>query len=330
MELKEYEILMHACRELQSALTGLDVTHTSVSEPKDGEIVNLSGVRFIAYVRQHVTGSNIDSIISKALGLSNDFDCPPLIIVGYAAPAIMKQIQDRGICVLDYAGNCHIMYGTLFLSVTGRQNNFVKEKKTKALTDSAVRLIYYFLENRELISAPIREISSVTGFSIGLIKNTLDELSNRKFILSIGRKRILNRYEELLDLWVERYNELVKPKLLLKRMAFKDYECRSHWMDIKLPDGMYWGGDCGANIIDGYLVPGTFEIYSDKSSAYLMSTGKVRLDEEGEIIIYKKFWTTETNERTAPLLIVYADLMGTGDSRCIEAAKRLIKGWNLN
>ena len=32
----------------------------------------------------------------------------------------------------------------------------------------------------------------------------------------------------------------------------------------------------------------------------------------------------------APLLIVYADLMGTGDGRCIEAAKRLIEKWDIS
>ena len=46
-------------------------------------------------------------------------------------------------------------------------------------------------------------------------------------------------------------------------------------------------------------------------------------DPQGEIKIYKKFWIGESDERLAPALVIYADLMGTGDSRCREAALRI-------
>ncbi len=330
IEIKEYETLLEALRNLEEAVSGLEVNHTITSESNNRVIIDLSGVRFIACIKHHITASNIESTITEAQHLSNDFNCAPLIIVGYTTPSVMRNIEERGISVLDYAGNCHIRCQNLFLSVSGRQNTFIREKKRGALTESAVRLIYYFLEERDLVSAPIREISAATGFSVGMVKNTLDELSARKMVLNIGKKRTLTRYKELLNLWVERYNESVKPKLVLRRMAFRDYEIRSHWMNMNLPEGMCWGGDCGANILDGFLTPGTFEIYTDKSSSYLMATGMVRPDVDGEIIIYKKFWKNDSTTDTAPLLIVYADLMGTGDSRCIEAANRLIDKWDID
>ncbi len=39
----------------------------------------------------------------------------------------------------------------------------------------------------------------------------------------------------------------------------------------------------------------------------------------GEIYVYKRFWQTQDT----PLLVVYADLLATGDDRCREAAERI-------
>ena len=46
-------------------------------------------------------------------------------------------------------------------------------------------------------------------------------------------------------------------------------------------------------------------------------------DARGEIKIYKKFWIGNSEDNHTPALVIYADLMGTGDSRCREAALRM-------
>ena len=48
-------------------------------------------------------------------------------------------------------------------------------------------------------------------------------------------------------------------------------------------------------------------------------------NENGEITLYQKFWNDDNDTKVAPKLIIYADLMNSGDSRQIEAAQRLIK-----
>ncbi|GHT66936.1 hypothetical protein AGMMS50239_29220 [Bacteroidia bacterium] len=51
---------------------------------------------------------------------------------------------------------------------------------------------------------------------------------------------------------------------------------------------MYWGGESGANLIDNYLYPGTFDIYSEVPARTLLPTGFVVPKEDGEIKIYQK------------------------------------------
>ena len=38
-----------------------------------------------------------------------------------------------------------------------------------------------------------------------------------------------------------------------------------------------------------------------------------------------KFWNWETDNRTVPAILIYADLMGSGNSRCLEAAQRILR-----
>jgi hypothetical protein len=81
---------------------------------------------------------------------------------------------------------------------------------------------------------------------------------------------------------------------------------------------MYWGGEPGANRINKYLYPGTFEIYSDISAKLLLKTDFAVPKEEDEIKIYRKFWLDNQENNIVPALLIYADLMGSGNSRCLE------------
>ena len=145
----------------------------------------------------------------------------------------------------------------------------------------------------------------------------------KRYLVQTDKGRRLAMREEIIEWWQQQYNEFLKPKLLVNRMAFRTPEARKKWKEMVLPKGMYWGGDCGANLIDGYLIPGEFEIYTDVVSSLLLRTGMVMPASDGEIHIYKRFWIGDESESLAPILVIYADLMGTGDSRCHEAALRI-------
>ena len=107
-------------------------------------------------------------------------------------------------------------------------------------------------------------------------------------------------------------------------MSFRTNEQRMNWQSMELPEGMYWSGESGSYLIDTYLEPGSFDVYTDIPTANLMKTGFVKQEENGEISIYRKFWNWSTENHLAPLVLIYADLMGSGNSRCLEMAKRLL------
>ena len=50
-------------------------------------------------------------------------------------------------------------------------------------------------------------------------------------------RRLINE-DKLLELWVQAYNQTIRPKLMLRRMSFRTDEMRSKWQDMNLPEGM--------------------------------------------------------------------------------------------
>lgn len=297
-------------------------------------LVQIMNVDFLCKIKGNITATNINTIVNhlqKYMAIENR---PVLLVAKYINPNMFDKLVGLGLNILDCAGNCHIRYmngniPVFHLINKGEKNVFANEKAYPVFQDAGIKVIFYLLQDKNNINKAYREIQENTGVALGTVKNVIDELVTRNFILVTDKGRILKNRKALLDLWVENYNQVLKPKLLIGRMAFRTNEQRNKWKTMELPEGMYWGGESAANMIDNYLEPGAFDIYTDVPTAYLMKTGFVKQDTNGEIKVYQKFWQWETENHLAPLILIYADLMGSNNSRCLEAANRLM-GYGLN
>lgn len=296
--------------------------------------VQIMNVDFLCKIKGNITATNINTIVNhlqKYMAIENR---PVLLVAKYINPNMFDKLVGLGLNILDCAGNCHIRYmngniPVFHLINKGEKNVFANEKAYPVFQDAGIKVIFYLLQDKNNINKAYREIQENTGVALGTVKNVIDELVTRNFILVTDKGRILKNRKALLDLWVENYNQVLKPKLLIGRMAFRTNEQRNKWKTMELPEGMYWGGESAANMIDNYLEPGAFDIYTDVPTAYLMKTGFVKQDTNGEIKVYQKFWQWETENHLAPLILIYADLMGSNNSRCLEAANRLME-YGLN
>ena len=297
-------------------------------------LIQIMNVDFLCEIKGNITATNINTIVNRLQKYMATEKRPVLLVAKYINPNMFDKLVELGLNILDCAGNCYIRYmngniPVFHLTNKGEKNVFANEKAYPVFQDAGIKLIFYLLQDKNNVNKAYREIQENTGVALGTVKNVIDELVARKFILVTDKGRILKNRKALLDLWVENYNQVLKPKLMMGRMAFRTNEQRNKWKAMELPEGMYWGGESAANMIDNYLEPGAFDIYTDVPTAYLMKTGFVRQDANGEIKVYQKFWKWETENHLVPLILVYADLMGSGNSRCLEAANRLME-YGLN
>mgnify|MGYP003466340282 FL=1 len=297
-------------------------------------LVKIMNVDFLCEIKGNITATNINTIVNRLQKYMATEKRPVLLVAKYINPNMFDKLVELGLNILDCAGNCYIRYmngniPVFHLTNKGEKNVFANEKVYPIFQDAGIKVIFYLLQDKNNVNKAYRQIQENTGVALGTVKNVIDELVARNFILVTDKGRILKNRKALLDLWIESYNQVLKPKLLMGRLAFRTNEQRIKWLAMELPEGMYWGGESAANIIDNYLEPGAFDIYTDVPTAYLMKTGFVKQDVNGEIKVYQKFWKWETEDHLAPLILVYADLMGSGNSRCLEAANRLMK-YGLN
>lgn len=307
---------------------GENLDDSNLNQRNDA-IISIYGLDFICEIKRNVTNANFNNVLAACLRAKETLSKPFLLVTQYIYPALSKAFAEHNINVLDRNGNCYIKENSIFLCVRGEKNALVKEKVGRAFQEAGLKLIFYFLTNKESINLPYRSISQATNLSLGTIKAVIDALTNDNFILVTQKGRFLKNQKELLDNWVTGYNQTLKPKRLLGRLSFITNEKRDQWMKMPLPEGMVWSGECAANLKDGYLVPGSYEIYSKVPINTLLRTGCVIPKEDGEIAVYELFWDNSQNN-LIPELIIYADLMGSGNSRCLEAAQRIYNNENTN
>ena len=170
---------------------------------------------------------------------------------------------------------------------------------------------------------------------------------------STGERRITN-YEKLLDRWVSAWPEKLRYKHLLGRFTVKD----PHWWkhtNIQKYEAC-WGGETAAAIYTKHLKPQVATAYvpEEQLSKFIrdsrLSKASEREPADGALVyLYSPFWNTcaqndlsdhddlelreeatqrRQKNRETPLglanpVLVYADLIATGDPRNLEAAHLL-------
>jgi hypothetical protein len=111
---------------------------------------------------------------------------------------VIDDLASNGINALDCVGNCNIRYEKenkvlLHLINKGEKNTLIADKPYPAFQSAGLKVILYLLQDITNVDKSYREIQSATGISLGAIKNT----------------------NALLNLWVENYNQVLNPRLLL-------------------------------------------------------------------------------------------------------------------
>lgn len=327
MDLQQQSILNRAIQSLSVSFgnEALSVEFLSIAYPKVDAVVRLLGRDFACIVVQNVTSATFQNVKHR-LPIENEA-VSPLLIANRISPSLFHSMEREGINVIDGAGNCSITYqkkGNIVFKLVnkGMKNTAGERRVISPFQEAGIKLIFYLLQKDDNVDKPYRALHEETGVSLGTIKNVLNELSLRNFLLVTTQKRILKNKRKLLDLWSENYVRTLKPKLLLDRFRFISPQEQSRWKEIQLPQGMVWGGEPAASNMTAVLEPGEFEIYTSLLPSHLLKTGKFVPDANGNVFVYKTFWR-QTNNLISPIL-VYADLMGTEDSRCIETANILL------
>ncbi|GAC1483769.1 MAG: hypothetical protein NVS1B13_08380 [Flavisolibacter sp.] len=326
--IREHSIMANENQIVQTALDRL-YQHTALEgrwKPRmdeiDGELdlyTRGGDLHFFVEVKKELRQYQLPAIFETA-----ETHQPFMVVAEKIFPTLKEKLREKGIGYLDAAGNIYVNTGYQIVWLEGQKAVEFKETITnRAFTKTGLRTVFYLLLKKDAINLPYRMLAEITGVALGNIKNVLEGLKDAGFILRINDKTLkIQNKRQLLERWIAGYGETLKPALHTGTYKFWDNNKLLGWQTLPIDfKEALWGGEPAAELLTNYLVPTRLTVYTNWKNQMIPKWTLIP-HEKGNVHFYKKFWNDELvdKEKTVPPLLVYADLILTGDPRCKETA----------
>jgi hypothetical protein len=252
---------------------------------------------------------------------------PGLLVADYVNPNIAERLKQMNVFFLDTVGNAYLNVPPFFIFTIGRKPppKADYERPTRAFGQTGLKVIFALLCRQDLANAPYRTIAATANVALGTVGWVLYDLKKQGHLVKIGRgDRRLAQKQRLLDRWVAAYPEQLRPKLAIGRYVAPN---QKWWEQVHIEQFQgYWGGEVAAARLTGYLKPELATVYIRDTPGRFLAANRLRTDPEGNVEVLKAFWDKScdwTNPEIVHPVLVYADLLATGDTRNIETARRI-------
>ncbi len=320
------------------ALKGFGLTVEHAAKPKAGEAADAwlrvgrgrDRALYAAMVRKRLAPAALGPMLHPLAGAKGRV----MLVADYVTPPVALRLREKGVAFVDAAGNAWIEQPGLVLWHTG--NKPVRTPKAgqaaRVFQPAGIQVVFALLCDPGRVNAPVREIAEMAGVAHGTVGRILDDLRRMGHVVELGRRegargrarqrRLLQR-RRLLDHWVEAYAQVLRPRLNLRRYRPLNATTPDWWKKATYRElGAWLGGEGAAEIVTRYLKPQDITIYADDRTAFLKKHRLV-VDPQGPVILLDRFWHFDHEWEfpdVVPPVLIYADLLATGDDRCRETA----------
>jgi hypothetical protein len=288
--------------------------------------------RYAAHVKRELRLANLGAALHEQDRLAELHSMPGLLVADYIKPELAEALREQGREFADAAGNAYIRQPGMFIYVKGNKPvvRTAAPQIGRAFQPTGLQVIFALLCHPEWINLPYRELAARAGVAHGTVGWVMPDLQQQGFVTEIKAKRGTRRLyegERLLALWVDAYTRQLRPRLALGRYFVQTID---GWRDWPLAaHAAQWGGEPAGALLTQYLKPGELTLYAEKLPGLLAGKYKFRQEADAQhrdaVEVRRRFWNFpgEQAQACVPPVLVYADLLTTGDARCIETAKRL-------
>lgn len=324
----EIQKLIDAATKIFAQTTGIDVVYKKPgkknNQNSDGCIwINHEGTSFELIVQAKINLTRAAVLLEKTQTSVTDKN--RILITTYVTPPLADLMTRAGMFFMDTVGNTYIKEPPLFVFVKGNKlpEKLKKNPMTRRLFKPAgLKVLFTLLNAPNAANLPYRQIAEMTDVALGTVEWIFRDLKEMGFLIEMDRReRKLTKLDLLRRRWVEAYPDQLRPKLVIDHFNADNPEW---WQTTNLLDyDMQWGGEVAAAKLTRQLKPERVIIYGKKLPGKLIIKNKLRKIDDGKIEILEPFWKFKNplaDKGIVPPLLVYADLMATGDDRNIETA----------
>lgn len=318
--------IVHTALDNLNAYAGIKGKWKSSSKdsPYDGTLVlSIDGneLNMYAEVKEEVRAYQVLSFIMRT-----SHEKPLIIVANRIFPKIKEQLRMGKIAYLEANGNCFLNPKGHYIWIDGQKPDTVSKKTgNRAFTKTGAKVVFYFLLDENYANAPYRFIAELAQIALGNIGWIISGLEDLGFLVKLDKHQWkLQNKPALLQKWTDTYEKKLKPSLEIGTFRFLKDEEFNNWKSLKLnPEKSWWGGEPAGDILTNYLRPEILTIYTEETRMELIKNYRLIPDPKGNVKVYKKFWQIDISKKTVHPLLVYADLLSTNDSRCIETAQKI-------
>jgi hypothetical protein len=260
-----------------------------------------------------------------------------MLVTDYVGPALADELKARRIAFLDTAGNAYFEQPNLLIWVKGQKPAAKPVAPTvgRAFQPTGLQVLFALLCNPQAVNRPYRELAEMAGVAHGTVGWVMPDLQQLGYVSDLNSRRGTRRlfeHERLLDQWADTYARVLRPRTLLGRYYVPTLEGWQDWPPAE--HGALWGGEPAAAMLTDYLRPSVLTLYAEKLPGLLAARQKFMKEpapgHTAVVDVRKRFWNfpgDPHHNNLVPPLLVYADLLATGDARCIETAKMIYEAY---
>jgi hypothetical protein len=289
-------------------------------------------IRMVIYGKELRYYAEIKAIVTKAQKLllllhREDLQYPIFLVARHVNAEMAEELRKNKIEFIDTAGNAFINQHPVYIFIKGNRppKTTAQAPVKRAFKATGLRMIFGFICYPGLENKTYREIAAAAGVALGTVDWIMKELRELGFLIHMGKRGLkLAQKETLLQRWVTAYPEQLRPKQILGR-----YRGEPGWWQQKRLDPLraQWGGEIAAEKMTRYLKPERITMYA--AAEYLnqlLLENRLKKDITGDVEILERFWKPAVEQQDkdlVPPLLVYADLLATGNQRNLETAKMI-------
>lgn len=127
----------------------------------------------------------------------------PIFAAPYISPAAAKVCQEAGVGFLDLSGNCHLAFGSVYIHVEGKPNQYKPKREHGSLFSTKASRVL-----RPLLYGPLQpwkvvDLEREAGVSLGTVSTVRKELLKQAWAEDTEHGLRITKPDEVLDAWAK-------------------------------------------------------------------------------------------------------------------------------
>lgn len=146
--------------------------------------------------------------IKDYLAALGDPTAYPILLAPYISPDSAEICRQAGVGYADFSGNCHLVFGTVFIERSGAANPKTEKRGLRSLfSPKAARILRCLLREPGRIWR-VAELADSTGTSLGQVSNVRKALLDREWAVAASDGlKLIRPPDALLDAWRDAYEK---------------------------------------------------------------------------------------------------------------------------